>query len=163
MAFGTKVKAGTDVYKEVTLVLDTVQYASADVLFVTQEIAGFYPDAHEVQLDTLTVLDKDDQGGAFDLVFFRSEASMGGTINVALDISDASADEIATIVSIEASDYVDLVNSQYAVIPLSRAGMWTKLKPSSGDETSLFIGGISRNDSTHTASGITLKIGGIAL
>ena len=162
MAFGTKVKAGTDVYKEVALVLDTVQYASGDVLFVTQEITGFYPDAHEVMLDTVVVLDKDDQGIAFDLIFFRTEASMGAAANAAVDISDANADEIASIVSIEEADYVDLANSKFAAVPLNRAGMAMKLKPGLG-ETSLYIGGITRGTPTHTASGITLKIGGLGL
>jgi len=139
-----------------------VQYTSADVLFITQEVTGFFPAAHPVFLDTLIVLDKDDQALAWDLVFFRSDAAMGAAINATIAITDANADEIISVVEVAEADYVDLANSQIAVIPLSRAGMGIKLKPAIGG-TSLYIGGIARGAPTHTASGITLKIGGTTL
>jgi hypothetical protein len=141
-----------------TLSLSTSQYADADVLAATQELADalLAPGTHAI-LQSLVVLDKDDQGAALDLVFFRSEAAMGAAENAALAITDANADEILTVVEIAAADFVDLANSQIATKGPSDAGMSAVLTATSGQ--SLFVAAISRGTGTYTASGITLKIG----
>ena len=145
-----------DAIYELTLSLDTNVYADGDVLADTQEITNvFRCPAGYGYLMGLTVLDKDDQGGALDIVFLRTNQSIG-TENAALNLSDAAADEIVTVVPFVAGDYIDLINSQIAIKNQSDEGMGVLLVPDADD--SLFIAAISRDTKTYTASGITLKI-----
>ena len=144
---------GHSVVKEVTLSLDTNAYASGDVLAEVQEVTGALRSAALTGvIQSLAVLDKDDQGEALDVVFFKASASLG-TENAAVSISDADADKILGVVEVAAGDFVDLVNSQLAV----KANLSIVAAVASG--TSIYVGAISRGTGTYTASGITLKIG----
>jgi len=142
---------------ELTLSLDTNAYADGDVLADTQEIANVFRCPSGIgYLIGLTLLDKNDQAGALDIVFLRSNVSVGNE-NAAVSVTDANADEIVTIVVVAAADYVDLVNSRLAVKNTSDGGMGVLLVPDGTD--SLYVAAISRDTKTYTASGITLKIG----
>lgn len=139
---------------EVTLSLDTLIYASGDVLADTQEIQNaFAIDGGAGIITSVVLLDKDDQAQDLDLVFLKTNVSLG-TENAAFSITDANADEIYGIVSVVAADYVDLVNSQLATKVLEDG---LGVQADSGSK-SLFVGAISRGTGTYTASGITLKI-----
>jgi len=148
---------GMDKIFEVTLSLDTNAYADGDVLAATHDIEEVFrcPSGYGYLMG-LTVLDKDDQAGALDIVFLRSNVSIG-TENAAVSVSDANADEIITVVEFAAADYVDLVGSQIAIKNPSDTGMGVLLVPDGTD--SLFVAAISRDTKTYSASGITLKIG----
>ena len=143
---------------EVTLSLDTSAYASGDVLAATQEVANVFSGRRRAWLESLVVLDKDDQAQGLDLVFLRSNASLG-TENAAFSPSDAIAEEILTIVEVASGDYYDMTNSQIAIKSASAgdAGMGVLLEAASG--TSLFLGAISRGTGTYTASGVVLRFG----
>lgn len=141
---------------DVTLSLNTAQYASGDVLAEAQEVA----DAMRIAAGTgvlysVQVIDQDDQGGALDLVFFSSSASLG-TENSAVSISDADAAKILGVISVGASDYVDLVGSQVASLKGSECGFVLEAGAAS---TSLWVGAISRDTKTYTAAGIVLRLG----
>ena len=138
---------------DVTLVLSTDQYASGDVLVVPQEIAGaMRVNGGTGVIQSIEVLDKDDQGGILDLVFFSESASLG-TINAAVSISDTDAALKLGTVEIVAADYVDFINSQSVTIPNVGIGL-----KAAADSRSLWIGAISRDTKTYTASGIVLRI-----
>lgn len=143
------------VVKEITLTLDTGgAYASGDVLADTQEITtAMRVNAGTGVLHSLIILDKDDQAQAMDVVFFKTNVSLG-TENSAVSISDADADEILGIVEVVAGDYVDLVNSQ--LVTVTDVGI---VVVADSAATSLWVGVISRGTGTYTASGITIKIG----
>ena len=143
---------------EVTLSLDTNIYATGEVLADTQEIANAVRvNAGTGIVQSVIVLDKDDQAGALDIVFLKTNVSLG-TENSAVSITDANADEIQGIVKVGAADYVDLVNSQLATkLPGDPNGAGFGVQADTG-ATSLFVGAISRDAKTYTASGITLKI-----
>ncbi len=144
---------------EVTLTLDTNAYADGDVLADTQEIANVFSTPGKcVILNSILLLDKDDQAGALDLVFLRNATSLG-TENAALNISDANAAEITGVVPFEAADYKDLINSTIAVKGPADTGMGFVLSPNELGGGSLWIGAISRDTKTYSASGILLKIG----
>ena len=149
----TPFKTATDLLS-LTLSLNTGQYASGDVLAATQELASAVrvPGGTGV-IQSIRLLDKDDNGGALDLVFLQPNVSLG-TENAAVSISDANADQIIGIVSITAADYVDLVNSQL----VTKTNVGLAVEAASG-ATSLYVGAISRDTKTYTASGITLLIG----
>lgn len=139
------------VVKEITFTLDTAAHADGDVLAATQEIAGAVRvNAGTGIIQSVVILDKDDQGEALDVVLLKTNVALG-TENAAVSITDADADEIQGIV--EVSSYVDLVGSQLATMTNLGIGV----QADSG-ATSLFVGLISRGTGTYTASGITAKI-----
>lgn len=140
---------------DVTLVLDTSAYADNDVLSDTATVHDAVPYAGgRGILRSVRLLDEDDQGVEIDLVFFRTNVSLG-TKNGAVSISDANAREILGHVSIVAADYTDLVNSQVA----TKSGLNLVLK-AAGDSRDVFVSAIVRSGTpTYTASGIKLKIG----
>ena len=142
------------VVREVTLGLDVAQYASADVLADTQKIEN----ALRIEegsgiIQSLVVLDKDDQGAAFDVVFLKNNVSIG-TENATILVTDDVADEILGVVEVAAADYVDLANSQ--VVTKTGVGLVVEAAEGSKD---LYVAAISRGTGTYTGSGITLKIG----
>lgn len=148
------VTSGDTEVKDVTLVLDTNVYATGEVLVVPQEIVGVFPEAGGKRLlQSIMLLDEDDQAQALDLIFLNADATLG-TINAAVSISDADARKIIGVVEVAAADYVDLVNSQVAV----KSAVGQVLKAAS-DSASLWVGAVSRGTGTYTAAGIRLKLG----
>jgi hypothetical protein len=144
---------GKTIVKDVTLTLDTLAYASGDVLADFQEVTGcLRVNDGTAVLQSIVLLDKDDQGGALDLVFANAAGTLG-TENAAVSISDADAANILGVVPITASDYVDLVNSKIVILKNVGLGIVSK---SAAD--SIYVGAISRDSKTYTASGITLRL-----
>jgi hypothetical protein len=139
-----------------TLSLDVNIYSSGDVLAATQEIASAVVSAAGKALLISVVLnDKDDQGGALDLVFLRTNVSIGAE-NDAVSVSDANADEILGIVQVAAGDWLDLGGCRVATIPASRCGIELTAGAAS---TSIYLAVISRDAKTYSASGITGHLG----
>jgi len=145
--------------KTVTLSLDdATSYASGDVLAATQEITdAFRVSGGTAVLKSVALLDKDDTTGSLDLVFLGSNVAIG-TENSAVGITDANAEEVLTVVSVVAADYIDLVNSHFAAKNEYDDGMGIVLKPSSST-TSLWVGAICRDAIKHTSSSIVASIG----
>lgn len=144
---------------EVTLTLDTNAYAQDDILAATQEIANAFRVAGgKAILQSLSIIDKDDNAAAIDILFLRSNTSVG-TENNAENMSDATGEEILTEVEIIATDYVSYANFSRATKNASDAGMGVVLEPTAG--TSLYIAAVYRDAAgdTYTASGIVVKIG----
>ena len=152
-----KVIASADVFSAVTLTLDTVLYASGDVLAATQEVTGIFEGGRPVMLASLALLDKDDQAQALDIYLIRSNVSIG-TENAAAAITDAVADEFLTLIPVLAADYTDMGSSQFVIKNMSEDGMGAMCYPSAGGE-SLYIAAESKGTGTYTAAGITLKLG----
>lgn len=143
------------VVKQIRPTLDTSAYADGDVLFTPIEITELAPVNTPVLLQTVTVVDVDDQGAAFDLLFFRRSVTLG-TINVAPSISDADALFYAGRVSIASGDYYDLGGARVAdASDLSRP----RLMAPGENNTSLWVAGISRGTGTYTASGLQIRLG----
>ena len=140
---------------DVTLVADTNAYADGDVLAIPQEIVNSVAEAGTArQLTSIVVIDSDDQGTAIDLIFFDASASLG-TINTAIDISDADAAKIVGIVAIAAGDFKDLINNKVAV----KTGIDLVMKAAS-TSASLWVGAVVRSGTpTYSAGGIKLKLG----
>ena len=141
---------------EVTLSLDTSAYADGEVLAATQAVANAARlEGGTVTWASLVLLDKDDNGGALDIVLLRTNVAIG-TEGAAVTVTDANADEIAAVVSIAADDYIDLINSQ--IVVKKPADLGFTIDPADNSR-SLYVAAISRDSKTYTASGITLKLG----
>ena len=140
--------------KDVTLVLDTNIYADGDVLAIPQEVTYVFPEVGGKRvLESIVVLDEDDQNIAMDIIFMNATGTLG-TINLAVSISDADARKIIGAVNIATTDYFDLINSRLGV----KRGLGLVLQGSASD--SLWVAAVTRGGTpTHTASGIKLKLG----
>ena len=140
---------------DVTLVLSTVQYAANDVLAIPQVLtACLLENGGKAILDSVVLLDKDDQGVAMDLVFSKVITTLG-TINGAVSIADADAAHILGTLNIATGDYVDLIGSQIA----TKLNVGMMLEGADGVDD-IYIGAITRGGTpTHTAAGITVKLG----
>lgn len=139
---------------EVTLTLDTNAYASGDVLADTQEITNGVTARRGLgMLQSLVLVDEDDQKQDIDVLFFSALASLG-TENSTPSITDANAREYLGKVEVAAADYDDL--GGVAVVSVSNIGLI--LRAAAG--TSLYVGAICRSGTpTYTASGLKLRLG----
>jgi hypothetical protein len=149
----TKVGGKTG-YSEISLTLDTNIYASGEILSDTIPVYNALDESEGTGIiHSITLLDKDDQAGALDLVFLRTNVSLG-TKNAAMNFSDTIADEILGIVQITTADYVDLINSQI----VTKTNLGIGFQGELAANNSIFVAAISRDAKTYTANGITLKI-----
>lgn len=137
----------------ITPVLDTSVYASGDVLFVPIAFNGARVAGGRSYLQSLVVVDSDDQGNPMEFYFF-SEAVTLGTLNAAPSISDADALKFLGMVSVSTGDWIDLGGVRVATL----RGIGLMMVPKS-DSTNLYVAGITRSTPTHTASGLQLSAG----
>ena len=144
----------SDTVISLTPVCDTSVYAIGDVLFDTTALASVgRVSGGVVVLETVTVLDEDDQAAAqIDLYFLDANNSLG-TFNIAPAITDANARSIVGQVSIESSLFKDLGASKFACKPA--IGLMMQLNAS----TSLWVAAVTQGTPTQTASGLKLKFG----
>jgi hypothetical protein len=139
---------------DVTLVSDTSILADGDVICATAEIplAVGGPGWGSL-LESIQLFDMDDQGVALDLVFLRSNVSLG-TVNGAPNISDTNAFEMLGRVNIATTDYVDYTGCKVATI----RNVGLMLSALAGQ--SAYVGAITRGGTpTYTASGLRLRLG----
>lgn len=151
-AFGA---LGKTTFIDVTLSLDTSAYAAGDVLADTQVVSNAFrsQDVGGV-LQNVMVIDKDDQGVAFDIYLLDANVSMG-TENAAPSISDADATKIIARIPVASGDYYDLGGVRVADI----ANLGRALKPASGT-SNLYIAAVNGSGTpTFTASGLVLRLG----
>jgi hypothetical protein len=144
---------------DVTLSLDTNIYADGDVLAATQEIASAVRIAAGRALPlSLQVVDEDDQGTALDLLFFRSNISIGSE-NAAFSIDDAGSRDLLGWVRVAATDFTDWGAFRTATIKNSDAAWHMGLWEAAAAATSIYVAAIVRSGTpTYSASGIRLKI-----
>lgn len=140
---------------DVTLALDTLIYADGEVLSDTATLTdAMRVNGGKGRITSITAIDEDDQGVAFDIAFFRVTQSLG-TKNGAPSISDANARDCLGIVSIATGDYVDLGGVKVA----TKRDINLMVEADNASKN-LFIGTITRGGTpTYTASGIKLRIG----
>lgn len=142
--------------KDVTLSLDTDEYADGDVLAATQEVVHVFDvDGGTGIWQSAVVIDKDDQGAAFDIWILGDNVAIG-TENSAVSVSDANAAYLQGRVSVAAGDYYDAGGVQVATKNGSDLGY---LVEAESDSRSLFVAAVSRGTGTYTASGIVLRLG----
>lgn len=136
-----------------TPVLDTNIYADNDVMFVAIEVPQVFDKGAARVLQSVVILDGDDQAVDFDLVFSNATPTLG-TINSAVSISDADATKIIGYVRLSAStDANDTINSHI----YCKTGLGLVLK---GSTASLWVAGVIRSGTpTYTASGMKIKLG----
>lgn len=146
--------ADSDVYT-VTFSLDTSAYASADLVADTQAVSttAFDQQGGCMTLDSVTLLDEDDQGVALYLVFISDSTSLG-TENAAPSISDANARKILGVVPIATGDYLDIGGSKIASV----RNIGLTMKAASGSQA-LYVAIVNgAGTPTYTASGLQAQL-----
>jgi hypothetical protein len=149
---GMLIESSSSVF-DLTLSLDTGgAYANGDCLAAPQAVANAVRESGgSGVLQSIVVVDQDDQAEALDIVVADSSFSLG-TENSAVSITDADAAKILGIIEVTTGDYVDLGTSQLA----TKSGLGIGIEASGS--ASLYVGAISRGTGTYTASGIVLRI-----
>lgn len=143
------------VVRTLTLSLDTSAYTAGDVLAATQELPEVVKQLDGgAYIDSMTVIDKDDQGAAFDVYVMNANVSMG-TENSAPNISDANAEAILGKIAVATGDYSDLGGVKVATIKNLRI----PVVPATGT-SSLYVAAVNgAGTPTYTAAGIVLRFG----
>jgi hypothetical protein len=137
----------------VTLTVDTSVYADGDVLADTQVITNAMRivGGHGV-LQSLQLVDPDDQGQPMDLYFFSVTHTLG-TENSAPSISDANAIDLFGPVAIASGDYRDLGGVKVASV----RGIGLMMESAAGSRD-LYVAAISRGTGTYAGGSLTLKL-----
>jgi hypothetical protein len=141
---------------DVTLVSDVAILATGDVITDTATIAGAVREAGGTgQLRSIIVIDEDDQGQAFDIVFFGATQSLGAKNGVP-NITDAAARDILGHIAVLTTDFSDLGGVRIATKIVADTLV---LKAATGAKD-LFCSLICRSGTpTYTASGLKLRLG----
>jgi hypothetical protein len=149
-------QSGITVFKDVTLSLDTSVYANGDLLADSQIVDGAVRVADGTGvIESISVLDEDDQTAyAFYLVFFSANVSMG-TENAAPTMADADARNFLGAVSFATADAIDLVNSKV----YQKNGLRVPIKAASGTDDIYMAAVVITGTPTHTASGVRVRLG----
>ena len=148
----------------ITLVLDhtptcdTSAYAQHDILFNFEALtlnAGA-SEARPVRgtINNFALLDKDDNGNQITVFFSDSSSASLGTVNAGVTITDAHAALILGYVDTGAT-YEDMIGCK-----IIRPSAFAPIPFVSTDDK-IYVGGVLRGSATptHTASGITMRIG----
>lgn len=132
---------------------DTNALAEGDVAFATQEVANFSTGANITSiLQSVTVIDVDDQGIGIDLIFFNDNTTLG-TENSAPDIDDTEAQTIIGRVQVGAGSFYDIGASKIACV----YGIGLPMKAGTGG--SVWMAGIARGAPTYAGGHIYIKLG----
>lgn len=145
----------SDIVVTVTPTLDTNAYASGDLLFDSTEVAAAVrANGGHAILESVTIIDKADQGVAFTLLLANAATDFG-TLNSAPDPDDTEAATVIGWVPVATTDYVDLGAARVACIRniglLLKAGAAT---------TSVYIAGVNGTGTpTYAASDLVFQLG----
>lgn len=134
------------------LTLDTAQYAAGDTLGDLLEVTKVVQRAGDSAiLQSVSVIDVDDQGAGLDLVLFDRSVTLSAK-NAVWNTSDADMLFAQGLIRVAAADFIDLGGNRIATKPLLGLGV----KPNSG--TSLYLGTLSQGTGTYTAAGLVVVL-----
>jgi hypothetical protein len=151
-----RVLAGSpDFVVSVTPTLDTNAYAAGDLLFDSTEIAAAVrANGGTAILQSITMLDKADQGVDMTLVFANAATDFG-TLNAAPDPDDTESGTVIGHVAVFSGDYVDLGANRVACV--RNVGLMLKAGAAT---TSLYVAGINGTGTpTYAASDLVIQFG----
>lgn len=144
-----------DIVVTVTPTCDTNAYASGDLIFDSTEIANAVrANGGQAILESVTIIDKADQGVAFTLLLANAATDFG-TLNTAPDADDAECATVVGWVPVATSDYVDLGAAKVACI--RNIGL---LVQAGGATTSLYVAAVNGTGTpTFGASDLVVMLG----
>lgn len=142
------------VFVPVTLTLETTALDAGDVAADTQVVTGaLYTNGRGI-LQSLTVIDQDDNKAVLDVWFLKANVTMG-TEDAAPSITDANALNILGCVPVVANDYKDLGGASVACF----RNLNLLLEPATGTGD-IYVAVVNGSGTpTYTAAGIKLILG----
>ena len=142
-------------YRTITLSSNVDAHATGDVVAAPEEIVNFARVlGGAAMLDTVVLVDEDDNSAALDLVFLNASGSIG-TESATFTMTDAVALTHLGTVNVLAADYDDNVDNKTATV--TNLGLIMGCAPTT---TSVWMGIVAR-DSIDLAAvdDITVKLG----
>lgn len=152
----TPVQAETAIqYIDVTLSLHTTAGVALDLLADAQIVAACTR-ANDVEalLQSIVVIDEDDNKAAIRLIFLSASTSLG-TEGDAIALTDALSREILGVVDIAVADYFDFGGA--SIVNKNNVGI--VVKPATGSDDIYVAAQLTTGTPTYTASGIRLRLG----
>jgi hypothetical protein len=144
-----------DFVARVTPTLDAAAYSAGDLLFDATEVPDILRDGGGIAvLQSVTVIDKADQGTPFALVL-ATEAVDFGALNEAPALDGDGVALVQGYVNIGASDYVDVGGAKVACV----RGIGLGIK-ASATATGIWVAGINGSGApTYAAGDLVLQLG----
>lgn len=141
------------------LVTEATAYADGDVLCDPLQLLGAVRiEGGSATLQSITLLDKADQGQTIDLVFLNAPTQLGPR-NQPPNLTDAAAEAILAAgtatnsLRISAADYIDLGGCKVA----SKSGLGTVLTAAAASKD-LYVAAIIRGAATYAADSLRLQL-----
>jgi hypothetical protein len=139
---------------QVTPVCAAATYDAADVLFDVTEVAGAVRvSGGKSVLESVVVLDEDDNTAAAMTLFIMAATGTLGTANAAVSITDANARNILGVIPVGSGFFVDLIACRVACVK----NIGLVVQPTTG--TSVWVAAATAGTPTQTASGIKVRLG----
>lgn len=144
-----------DIVVTVTPTLDTNAYGSGDLLFDSTEVANAVRvNGTCAVLQSVTIIDKADQGAAFTLLIADTNTDFG-TLNSAPDADDTEAATVIGWVPVATSDYIDIGGAKLACV--RNVGLTLKAGAAT---TSLYVAGVNGTGTpTYSDGDLVVKLG----
>lgn len=145
----------SDIVVTVTPTLDTNAYGSGDLLFDSTEVANAVRvNGTCAVLQSVTIIDKADQGVAFTLLIADTNTDWG-TLNSAPDADDTEAATVIGWVPVATSDYIDIGGAKLACV--RNVGLTLKAGAAT---TSLYVAGVNgAGTPTYSNGDLVVKLG----
>lgn len=142
-------------YIDVTLSLHTNAGEALDLLADAQIVAACTR-ANDVEalLQSVVVIDEDDNKAAIRLIFLSASTSLG-TEGAAIAMTDAMLREVLGVVDIATGDYFDFGGGSI----VSKNNVGIVCKPATGTDDIYVAAQLTTGTPTYTASGIRLRLG----
>lgn len=137
---------------EADLTVDTAQYADNDLMANPVELPNAIYNNEACLVRSVEVIDYDDQGATFSLLFFGENPGNLGTLNAAMAITDAQADQCLGFVTVDS--YEDVGAQQIG----TEANVELILRPIDGN-TSLWLAAISGGTPTYASGKMKVRVG----
>jgi hypothetical protein len=137
---------------KIELTLDTAIYASGDLMAQPVEIEYAVMENGCSVIQSVTVIDYDDQGANFDLVFFGENPGSLGALNATLAITDGTAEKVLGSVTMDT--YKDVGAQQLGI----ETSCGLVIRPEDGG-TSVWVAAISRGTGTYASGRMAARIG----
>jgi len=148
---------------EVTPTINTDAYAQGDCVFVSTEIAGFFPTIDSAgEIKSLTVIDRGVDSPVLS-VYLTTDSTTLGAINATANGADTVVDGVQCIIPVVAADYLGGANYTDAcnvacITDPANDGIGCIVK-SENSSTSIYICAIIDAAKTFAVGDLTFKIG----
>ncbi len=137
--------------------VDTAAHAANDCVFGCIELAGVAQAGGCGIIQSVTVIDYDDQGSALDLVFFSESVNVGNQ-NGTFMPSDNGMEKCLGYISIGAADFLNLDQNQVATV--TNCGLVVSPNPDDGDsDRSIWVAAQTTGTPTYAGGELRLRFG----